>query len=175
MSVLIRGQLRRANIAGLILGTAAAVAIYFIGQAHAATVTCNKQGCTDRAAVHIARHTARTIHDANGNRVLIGARPHNCPHAWCGCGLMHYLGLTDKRLWKAWNWARLFPHTHAHPGAAAVKAHHVMLLVRHVSGSHWLVRSYNDYRHEAWLIVRSVRGYVFVEPQPRFASNTGRN
>jgi len=143
------------------------------------TVSCSvKSGCSDwhqprrrlrqaagrRHRMRVGR--ARTA-DANGNatRRVIGGRPAGCPHAYCGCGLAHYLGLHDKRLWKAWNWARLFPRTSPHAGAAAVRYHHVMLLVRHVKGDRWLVRSYNGGRHLSWLYVLSVRGYVFVNPQ----------
>jgi hypothetical protein len=115
--------------------------------------------------------------DANGNRAaridrgtIIGGQPAGCPHAYCGCGLRKYLGLADKRLNLAWNWARLFPRASAHAGAAAVRHHHVMLLVRHVAGSRWLVRDYNGGRHLAWLHVRNVRGYIFVNPHALLAN-----
>jgi hypothetical protein len=104
--------------------------------------------------------------DANGNAVnIIGGRPAGCPHSYCGCGLRKYLGLSDKRLNLAWNWARLFPRTYAHAGAAAVRAHHVMLLVRHVSGSNWIVRDYNSGNGVSRIHERNVRGYVFVNPR----------
>lgn len=106
--------------------------------------------------------------DANGNGV-IGGRPDGCPRAFCGCGLAKYLGLHDKRLNLAWNWARLFPPTHAHPGAAAVRHHHVMLLVAHVGGNVWTVRDYNGGRHLTWIHDRNISGYVFVEPSSRWA------
>src|SRR5690348_4337824 len=78
-------------------------------------------------ALH-ARAEARPL-AATGNEI-IGGRPSGCPFRFCGCGLAKYLGLNDKRLNLAWNWARLFPRTHAQPGAAAVRHHHVMLLER---------------------------------------------
>jgi hypothetical protein len=106
--------------------------------------------------------------DANGNEArVIGGRPAGCPHAVCGCGLAKYLGLNDRRLWLAWNWARLFPHTHARAGAAAVRHHHVMLLIEHIAGNRWLVKDWNGGRHLAWEHVRDVRGYVFVDPSNR--------
>jgi hypothetical protein len=118
---------------------------------------------------HHHRHHRRYI-DANGNRAeFIGGRPAGCPHAYCGCGLARYLGLSDKRLNLAWNWARFFPHTHAHSGAVAVRHHHVMQLVEHVGGSLWKVRDYNGGHHLSWIHVRDVRGYVFVDPRARTA------
>lgn len=73
----------------------------------------------------------------------------------------------------AWNWARKFPRTYAHPGAAAVRAHHVMLLVSHVSGTRWIVRDYNGGRHLSYIHERDVRGYVFVVPGARRADLSG--
>ncbi|HZD90350.1 MAG TPA: hypothetical protein VE224_09640 [Pseudolabrys sp.] len=163
------------------------------------TISCSKSGCSDwhrssrRATHHDARQhrlrvarlrarvsrvrvsRARTV-DANGNHIrrVIGYRPSGCPHAYCGCGLARYLGLHDKRLWKAWNWARLFPRTNAHAGAAAVRYHHVMLLERHIKGNRWLVRSYNGGRHLSWLYVRDVRGYVFVNPHAAIRVASGK-
>ena len=103
--------------------------------------------------------------DANGNGArMIGGRPTGCPHAYCGCGLAHYLGLHDRRLNLAWNWARLFPRTSPHSGAAAVRRGHVMLLQEHIAGPLWRVVDFNGGRHLSWLHERNVRGYVFVEP-----------
>lgn len=115
--------------------------------------------------------SARPAHDANGNSAqVIGGRPSGCPHAYCGCGLARYLGLTDRALNLAWEWARRFPHTFAHAGAVAVRHHHVMLLEAHVEGSRWLVRDFNGGRHLSWLHVRSVNGFIFVSPNRRQAS-----
>ena len=101
--------------------------------------------------------------DASGNSVqVIGGRPAGCPHAYCGCGLMKYLGLTDKRLWKASFWARIFPPTSAQPGAVAVRAHHVMQLVSHETRSLWLVRDYNSGGGLSRIHIRDVRGFKFV-------------
>ena len=145
-------------------------------------ITCNRFGCSDwRTYRHRAltsavprHHNRRSVArvDANGNTVtMIGGRPAGCPHAYCGCGLRKYLGLSDKRLNLAWNWARLFPRTRARAGAAAVRRHHVMLLVRHVSGSRWIVRDYNSGNGLSRIHERDVRGYIFVNPSAstRFA------
>jgi hypothetical protein len=104
--------------------------------------------------------------DANGNNIaIIGSRPAGCPHEYCGCGLRIYLGLSDKRLNLAWNWARFFPRTSAHAGAAAVRRGHVMLLESQVSGSVWIVRDYNSGSGLSRIHERDVRGYIFVEPR----------
>jgi hypothetical protein len=112
--------------------------------------------------------------DANGSGIqTIGGRPDGCPHAYCGCGLRKYLGIDDVRLNLAWNWARMFPHTSAQPGAAAVRHHHVMLLVAHVGGSVWTVRDYNGGRHLSYIHQRDVSGYVFVSPSSQFGKSNG--
>ena len=104
--------------------------------------------------------------DASGNNVsIIGGRPAGCPHEYCGCGLRIYLGLSDKRLNLAWNWARFFPRTSAHAGAAAVRRGHVMLLESQVSGSVWIVRDYNSGSGLSRVHERDVRGYIFVDPR----------
>ena len=113
---------------------------------------------------------ASVLSRAHGQPVLIGGRPHGCPHAYCGCGLARYLGLTDRRLNLAWNWAKMFARTHARAGAAAVRHHHVMLLVEHIAGTRWRVRDYNGGRHLSYIHVRDVRGYVFVDPSTRAAA-----
>jgi len=112
--------------------------------------------------------------DANGNRVarvsgqgtIIGGRPDGCPHAYCGCGLRKYLGLADKRLNLARNWARLFPRVPGpRTGAAAVRNHHVMYIEGRASNGQWLVRDYNSGGGLSRVHVRDVRGYVFVNPR----------
>jgi hypothetical protein len=108
---------------------------------------------------------ARVQLDASGNEgTVIGGRPAGCPHNYCGCGLRMYLGISDKRFNLAWNWARYFPRTSAHAGAAAVRSGHVMLLESQVSGTVWMVRDYNSGRGLSRVHKRDVRGYVFVDP-----------
>ncbi|MEN6535665.1 MAG: hypothetical protein ABFD89_18520 [Bryobacteraceae bacterium] len=31
----------------------------------------------------------------------LGGRPAGCPHAWCGCWLAAYFGISDRNLWRA--------------------------------------------------------------------------
>lgn len=128
---------------------------------------------------HSHRHKAHPHHrmDASGNAGarVIGGRPAGCPRAYCGCGLARFLkrlgvpGMDDRRLWLAWNWARLYPRAQAHPGAVAVRRHHVMRLDHHIAGSRWLVTDFNGGRGLSWRHVRDVRGYVFVDVGARAA------
>lgn len=128
------------------------------------TIHCDRFGCrgTIRAILHIERRHS----DANGNAAVIGGRPAGCPHAYCGCGLRKYLGLSDVRLNLAWNWAKLFPRESApRPGLAAVRHHHVMYIEAAVGNGEWLIRDYNSGRGLSRLHIRDVRGYVFVNPR----------
>ena len=119
--------------------------------------------------------------DAAGNRAyamadaaqIIGGRPSDCPHSYCGCGLRKYLGLADKRLNLASNWARLFPRE-AGPraGLAAVRSGHVMYIEGSAGNGQWLVRDYNSGGGLSRVHVRDVRGYVFVNPHSAMASRS---
>jgi len=119
--------------------------------------------------------------DAAGNRAyamadaaqIIGGRPSDCPHSYCGCGLRKYLGLADKRLNLASNWARLFPRE-AGPraGLAAVRSGHVMYIEGSAGNGQWLVRDYNSGGGLSRVHVRDVRGYVFVNPHTALASRS---
>ena len=119
--------------------------------------------------------------DAIGNRAyamadaaqIIGGRPSDCPHSYCGCGLRKYLGLEDKRLNLASNWARLFPREGApRAGLAAVRSGHVMYIEGSAGNGQWLVRDYNSGGGLSRVHVRDVRGYVFVNPHTALASRS---
>ncbi|HMA56094.1 MAG TPA: hypothetical protein VKP52_05120 [Pseudolabrys sp.] len=119
--------------------------------------------------------------DAAGNRAyamadagsIIGSRPSGCPHAYCGCGLRKYLGLEDKRLNLASNWARLFPRESGPRAAlAAVRSGHVMYIEAAAGNGQWLIRDYNSGGGLSRMHVRDVRGYVFVNPHTMVASRS---
>jgi hypothetical protein len=102
---------------------------------------------------------------------VIGSRPSGCPHAYCGCGLRKYLGLSDVRLNLASNWARLLPRVSGPTaGVAAVRSHHVMYIESAAGNGQWLVRDYNSGGGLSRVHVRDVRGYVFVNPRAQLAS-----
>lgn len=105
------------------------------------------------------------------NAEVVGGRPHGCPHAFCGCEASLYLfGVIKPKLNRAANWFR-FQRTSPAPGMAAVRQHHVMVLVRHVKGKNWLVHDGNSGGHKTREHVRSIAGYVVVDPMARTASN----
>ena len=106
--------------------------------------------------------------DANGNPgpTVISRRPDGCPHAFCGCEASLYLfGAIRADLNLASNWARKFPHTSPAPGMAAVRNHHVMVLMSHVEGSNWLVHDGNSGGGLTREHVVSISGYMIVNPR----------
>ena len=131
---------------------------------------CSTAQQTSRVVVSTPNISPR-LHSTEAGQI-IGSRPAGCPHAYCGCGLRKYLGLTDTRLNLARNWARLFPREpSARAGLAAVRNHHVMYVQASAGDGRWLVRDYNSGGGVSRLHVRDVRGYVFVNPTAQVASH----
>jgi hypothetical protein len=96
---------------------------------------------------------------------VIGGRPSGCPHRYCGCAASLYkFGKIIPDLNLASNWIRRFPRTMAAPGMAAARSGHVMILMSQVSGSDWLVHDGNSGHGLTREHVRSIRGYVIVDP-----------
>ena len=125
-------------------------------------IVCNERGCSQE--VKGTRTKIERTFDANGN--IIGRRPAGCPHAFCGCEASRFLfGAIHPELNLASNWIRKFPRTAPAPGMAAVRNHHVMVLMSHVSGSDWLVHDGNSGDGLTREHVRSISGYVIVDPQ----------
>ena len=113
---------------------------------------------------------------SNGHPIVVGARPHECPRSFCGCEASLYLfGHVRPDLNLASNWIRQFPHTSPAPGMAAVRNHHVFVLMSQVSGSNWLVHDGNSGHGLIREHVRSISGYIVVNakgtdiPAPRLA------
>ena len=131
------------------------------------TIECNERGCSDYASHARASNSAvqsRVVTDANGS--VIGRRPAGCPHAFCGCEASLYLfGQIRPELNLAANWLRKFPRTAPAPGMVAVRSHHVMVLVSPVDGNDWLVHDGNSGGGLTREHVRSLKGYVVVNPR----------
>lgn len=138
-------------------------------------IVCNQQGCSDAPGSGGGGERVKAVRysrtDSNGNTEIIGGRPEGCPHRYCGCGLRKYLGIADKRLDLAWNWAKLFPREPGpRAGLAAVRHGHVMYIEASAGDGQWLIRDYNSGGGLSRLHVVSVRGFVFVNPHQRIAS-----
>lgn len=161
-------------------------------------VTCDQRGCSDSLTAVAARkatqrtsgarvrtpaaneaYTARAEQrqaaqvDANGNSVIIGGRPQGCPHQFCGCEASLYLfGEIRKDLNLAANWIRKFPRTQPAAGMVAARSGHVFVLMSHVEGNQWMVHDGNSGGGKTRRHVRSIAGYVIVNPHgSRMASN----
>jgi hypothetical protein len=129
---------------------------------HNERIVCNERGCSDRA---IRDRTA--IQDVtNGDGAVVGHRPTGCPRDFCGCEASRYLfGHLRPDLNLASNWMRKFPRTSPAPGMAAVRNHHVMVLMSQVDGGNWLVHDGNSGAGLTREHVRSISGYIIVNPQ----------
>ena len=136
------------------------------------TIACDMRGCSDQVKqARGARAEANTVVDANGGAV-VNRRPQGCPHAFCGCEASLYLfGKIRPELNLASNWVRKFPRTSPAPGMAAARSGHVMVLMSHVEGNNWLVHDGNSGGGLTREHVRSIRGYVIVNPRGSFAEN----
>lgn len=109
---------------------------------------------------HKQKNASRFPETSSHVNLTTGARPVGCPaRRWCGCYMAAHLGISDRSLWVARNWARV---GHAAPGpqagAIVVWRHHVGL-IRAAEGNRILVLSGNDGRavRERW---RSIRGVI---------------
>jgi hypothetical protein len=154
---------------------------------HASTqnvIVCNERGCSDRAPAAAAdaavtsaqtprAHRRRAHLDANGNEVIISRRPSGCPYEFCGCEASIYLfGHVRRELNLASNWIKAFARTTPAAGMVAARNHHVMVLMRHVDGDEWLVHDGNSGGGYTREHVRSIRGYVIVDPRAPRAMKT---
>jgi hypothetical protein len=116
-----------------------------------------------------------SLGSAEGEHV-ISRRPSGCPHRFCGCEASIYkFGKIIADLNLASNWIRRFPRTMAAPGMAAARSGHVMILMSHVSGSDWLVHDGNSGGGLTREHVRSIRGYVIVDPNGNNVAATSKS
>lgn len=103
------------------------------------------------------------VGEPSGERI-IGGRPAGCPHAFCGCEASLYkFGRIIPELNLASNWRR-FPRAAPAPGMAAVRSGHVMILQQQVDGSIWSVHDGNSGGHMTREHLRSISGYMIVDP-----------
>jgi hypothetical protein len=103
---------------------------------------------------------------------VIGNRPPGCPHRFCGCEASIFkFGKIIPSLNLAANWLR-FPRTQPAPGMAAVRrgGGHVMVLLNHVEGKDWLVHDGNSGGGKTREHVRSIAGFIIVNPNQKVAA-----
>lgn len=119
---------------------------------HADIIHCDDRGCRPSSGVQISQS-----YTPSESRVL-GSRPAGCPSRWCGCWLGLHVGMTDKALWRAINWARVGRPAKAQPGAIVVWRNHVGKVTA-VDGNRIKVLSGNDGKRvrERW---RTMAGVV---------------
>lgn len=131
----------------------------------ATPITCNLRGCSDwnHTPANVVHRTVKRVIE-EGVRFL--PHPRGCPKiAFCACGAsVEVFGRSIRSLWLARAWFK-FPRTHATPGAVAVRSHHVFVLVRHVEGNQWLIKDFNSGGHQSREHVRSITGWVIVDPR----------
>lgn len=142
-----------------------------IGNPHyskASPITCDQRGCSDWNSTSKGEAQSTPIHRMKmvregGERFL--PHPQGCPRvAFCACGAaVEVFGKPIRSLWPASAWFK-FPRSHAAPGRIAVRRHHVFVLVRQEAGNQWLVKDYNSGGHRSREHVRSIAGWVIVDP-----------
>lgn len=92
----------------------------------------------------------------------LGGRPAGCPpRRWCGCYLAAHLGIQNRSLWVARNWAGIGQRAGGpSTGVIAVWPHHVGL-IKAMEGNRILVLSGNDGRavRERWRTTSGVIAY----------------
>lgn len=92
------------------------------------------------------------------NRASAEGRAGCPPRAWCGCWLARHLGINNRSLWLARNWASVGAPANKRAGAIAVWRHHVGKVLD-VAGDRIRLLSGNDGGavRDRW---RSARGVI---------------
>lgn len=113
-----------------------------------------------RVSHHVRRRYAhhRGAHWARNARARV-AHGRGRPAAWCGWWLGRQLGIGDRKLWLARNWASV-GHNAGGPrvGAVVVWRHHVGIITGRAGGK-WIVKSGND-GHAVRERPRSISGAI---------------
>jgi hypothetical protein len=118
-----------------------------------------------RSPVRYSRSAHRQV--AYRGEGVIGGRPSGCPHAYCGCEASRYIfGRIIADLNLAANWFR-FPRAAPAPGMAAVRRHHVFVILS-VNGDGTVMAHDGNSGHGLTREhVVSLRGYTVVNPHGR--------
>lgn len=91
--------------------------------------------------------------------------PPGCPRrAFCGCGAaVEVFGRPIRSLWLAANWLR-YPRTSPAPGMVAARRGHVFVIKQVLGGGNVLAYDANSGGRRTRLHVRSLAGFVVVNP-----------
>ena len=115
--------------------------------------------------VHAARHGAHKHHaykHHNGtlaHRRAVRVSHSGRPAKWCGWWLGQHLGISNRNLWLARNWASVGSNAgRPEVGVVVVWRHHVGIITGR-DGSGWIIKSGND-GHTVRERVRSISGAI---------------
>jgi hypothetical protein len=114
-----------------------------------------------RHGVHAVRHHAHKHHSGAFAHRRAGryASHSGRPAAWCGWWLGQHLGMSNRNLWLARNWASVGSNAgRPDVGVVVVWRHHVGIITGR-EGSGWIVKSGND-GHTVRERVRSISGAI---------------
>ena len=129
-------------------------------------ITCNQQGCSDRAAPMAPERSNRTRNariETEG--AVVGGRPAGCPRRYCGCGVsLKVFGKIIPELNLAYNWKKKFPRTAPAPGMVAARSGHVFYIVSVIDSLNVIAYDPNSGKGLTRVHERSLRGYVVVDP-----------
>lgn len=93
-----------------------------------------------RASHHVHRRAKRFVRRTRSHVAHATGRP----RAWCGWWLGHHLGISNRNLWLARNWASVGSNAGGpRIGAIVVWRHHVGIITGR-AGAQWIVKSGND-------------------------------
>ena len=110
---------------------------------------------------HVAHHGAQKHHKGAFAHRRAGryASRSGRPAAWCGWWLGQHLGISDRKLWLARNWATVGSNA-GQPavGVVVVWRHHVGVITGR-DGAGWIIKSGND-GHTVRERVRSISGAI---------------
>ncbi len=125
---------------------------------------CDSPPCSTGVSNSRMSVVARASYASVDYGAVVGSRPAGCPHQFCGCEASRYVfGKVRPELNLASNWAK-FPRSTPASGMVAVRNHHVMVLIRHEGGKNWLVHDGNSGKGLTREHVRSISGYIIVNP-----------
>ena len=122
------------------------------------------------ATMRITPRNERAARALNAPQIV--SHPYGCPRrAFCGCGAaLDVFGKHVRSLWLARNWFQ-FPRTSPAPGMVAVRRNHVFVIREVREGNMVLAYDPNSGGRKTRLHVRSLAGFVVVNPHARRMAN----